>query len=159
MRNTKRKFLCMLLVLLLCFIWGNSMLPASSSSALSQWVKDVVNALFGQLDTDITVTSHSTLRKFAHATEFAMLGIVIAGLLEWNFKKNCHLFLLAGILVAFFDETIQLFVEGRAAQVSDVWIDLGGFFFGGLLAFALGSLWRRWHTKNNDNNHKPGGLS
>lgn len=94
------------------------------------------------MTTDSTEVSHSVLRKIAHATEFALLGVVVAKLMNFDFKKYCWHFLLSGLGVAFFDETIQLFSEGRAAQISDVWIDLGGYFVGGLLAFGIGALIR-----------------
>ncbi|MDD5833249.1 MAG: VanZ family protein [Clostridiales bacterium] len=35
-----------------------------------------------------------------------------------------------GLLTALTDETIQLFVEGRSGQITDVWIDFAGVCFG-----------------------------
>ena len=39
-------------------------------------------------------------------------------------------------MIPFVDETIQLFVEGRSGQVSDVWLDLAGALCG-----LLGLCW------------------
>ena len=58
--------------------------------------------------------------------------------------------------MGFFDETILLFSEGRAAQISDVWIDLGGYFVGGLLAFGIGAL-IRYRQKHRTIYHRNGG--
>lgn len=132
------------LVLMLCFIWGNSLLPASYSSALSLWAKDLLSTLLGSVSTEETVTvSHNILRKLAHISEFALLGVAVARLMDFRFRKYCWYFFFSGLVVAFFDETIQLFSEDRGAQISDVWIDLGGYFLGGLLSFGIAALVRR----------------
>lgn len=141
------------LVLILCFIWGNSLLPATYSSVWSGWVKDVINALFSSVTEQDAVSSVSILRKFAHATEFSLLGIAVAMCMHFDFKKYYLHFLISGLVVAFFDETIQLFVEGRGAQISDVWIDLVGYFVGGLLSFAIAALLRR-HKLLREHNHR-----
>lgn len=137
-----------LLVLVLCFIWGNSLLPASVSSALSLWVKAVVSSFLGEISSDAVAPTHTNLRKIAHVTEFAILGAVVASFFRWEFKKHGWHFLLSGIVVAFFDETIQIFVEGRGAQVSDIWIDLGGYFLGGLVCFGIGGLLKKRKNSN-----------
>lgn len=146
------------LILILCFIWGNSLLPATYSSVLSGWVKDAINALFSSVTEQDTVSSVNTLRKFAHATEFSLLGIAVAMCMHFDFKKYYLYFFASGLVVAFFDETIQLFVEGRGAQISDVWIDLTGYFVGGLLSFGVASLVRRhqWFGKNKQKNRNGG---
>ena len=56
--------------------------------------------------------------------------------------------LFAGLLAAVIDETIQLFVEGRAGMIVDVWIDLGGVVFGSLLMLGFYALYRRKKIKD-----------
>lgn len=36
----------------------------------------------------------------------------------------------AVLFMPFVDETIQLFVEGRSGQISDVWLDMAGIVTG-----------------------------
>ena len=43
----------------------------------------------------------------------------------------------AGVLIAFCDETIQLFVPGRSGQVSDMWIDVSGYLLGMVCMLVL----------------------
>ena len=45
--------------------------------------------------------------------------------------------LLLGLLTALCDETIQLFVEGRSGQISDVWLDAAGIATGALLIWIF----------------------
>ena len=51
--------------------------------------------------------------------------------------------LLAGLMTALTDETIQLFSLGRSSQVTDVWIDFAGVVTGTLLAFLVQAIVRR----------------
>lgn len=76
------------------------------------------------------MTGDSVLRKMAHAAEFAALGVELTVLLRVLLRKEGSLLLLCGVTVALTDETIQLFVSGRAGLVKDVWIDMGGFCLG-----------------------------
>lgn len=144
MNPKPKKILLILLILTVCFIWGNSMMPASVSSALSTWVQSVVNGFLGGVAEESTEVGHGTLRKIAHLLEFATFGALYGGFLRWDLKKKWWAVLLGGIGVAFIDETIQLFSDGRGAQVSDIWIDLGGFFIGLFLSAVVYHLVKRW---------------
>lgn len=42
-----------------------------------------------------------------------------------------------GFTVAFIDETIQTFSPGRGPEIADVWLDMGGFACGGMIAFLI----------------------
>ena len=76
-KTTFRLRLCVtLLVLNLIFIWGNSLLPGEISGAFSRWVKELLGIAPGDPH-----TGHGLLRKIAHFTEFALLGITL----------RCHL--------------------------------------------------------------------
>ena len=133
---TKReKLLLGLVILTLCFIWGNSLMPASVSGAISDWVSEVLSRLLHlPLNTD---AGHGTVRKLAHATEYLVLGAELTVLLRfWRTRPWGEVF-LCGIGAALADETIQLFVEGRAGQIRDVWIDLGGFCVGVLICLLI----------------------
>jgi VanZ family protein len=131
----KTRLLLGLIVLTLCFIWGNSLLPATISGGISDFVSQLLSHLFGTaLSTD---TGHGVVRKLAHATEFAALGAELTALWRVLRHEDPTRVALGGVGAALIDETIQLFVEGRSGQIRDVWIDLSGFAVGCLLCWVL----------------------
>ena len=115
----KKKIFLILTVVWLCFIFGHSMMPASTShkesSALLQWLQQFLPFL-----------SHKLLRKLAHFSIFAVLGALLYGLFRQYERFHLLKPIGAALCGAFTDETIQLFVPGRSGQVSDIWIDLSG---------------------------------
>ena len=120
-----------LTVLILCFIWGNSLLPGELSGRFSGWVREILDMLLpGELP---GATGGGLLRKIAHFTEFAALGAV----LTWRFgmlEKRKTMALVYGFGAACLDETIQLFVPDRGPGIRDVAIDTCGVAAGmGLL--------------------------
>lgn len=134
----RQKILTGLIVLTLCFIWGNSLMPGTISGAISDWVGAVLSRLFGgAVD---TTAGHGVLRKLAHGTEYLVLGVELTLLLRLWQHRPWSLLALCGMSTALFDETIQLFVAGRSGQIRDVWIDLGGFCAGVLLAILVEKL-------------------
>lgn len=113
-----------LTVLLLCFIWGNSLLPGEISGRLSDWVKDILAALLPGQVPGVT-TGGGLLRKIAHFSEFAALGACLC----WRFgmlNKRKFLALVYGFGAACVDETIQAFVPDRGPSPKDVAIDTCG---------------------------------
>ena len=117
-----------LIALILCFIWGNSLLPGEISGKVSDWVKELLADLFPGEVPGVT-TGGGLLRKIAHFTEFAALGASLTwrfGMLEKR-KSNA---LVCGALAACMDETIQLFVPDRGPAIRDVVIDTCGVLAG-----------------------------
>ena len=130
-----RRLLGVLSVLTLLFIWGNSLLPAATSSALSNWVKSILPDFGGQEGE----VSTFFIRKLAHFTEYAVLG----ALLTWRAllgsaeeRPPLRNLALMGVFAALIDETIQM-TNDRSAQVRDVWIDFGGFTLGVLAVWGI----------------------
>ena len=120
-----------LLCINLIFIWGNSLLPGEISGAFSDWVKDLLKALFG--GGSGSGGSGGLLRKLAHFTEFTCLGLCLCWLVCMVRTSPLAHWLLplgGGILAACIDETIQLFVPLRGPAVKDVGIDTLGVFLG-----------------------------
>ena len=140
-RTDRRIRICTaLLIANLCFIWGNSLLPGEISGALSDWVKSILEAILP--GDGISTPGGGLLRKLAHFTEFAALGIW----LFWLFSmlgKHRSLALLCGTLAACMDETIQIFVPDRGPGLRDVIIDTCGVVAGMMLLQIGYSLWRR----------------
>ena len=113
-----------LIACILCFIWGNSLLPGSLSGAFSDWVKDMLAFLLPGEVPGVT-TGGGLLRKIAHFSEFAALGAALC----WRFgmlEKKKILALAYGFGAACVDETIQVFVPDRGPGLKDVAIDTCG---------------------------------
>ena len=136
-RTDTRLRLCIaLLICNLIFIWGNSLLPGEVSGDFSDRVKAILQQLFSH---DPQGTSGSgLLRKEAHFTEFAALGMCLAWLHGMLQKGKLRPFLW-GVLAAAVDETIQRFVPDRGPSLRDVCIDSAGVLTGIVL------LWLGYH--------------
>ena len=126
----KKRILSILILLNLALIWGNSMLTGLSSEAVSGGVL----ALLGRyLPVLLTEAGHTLLRKAAHFSEFALLGLLYTGRHRLSKGETPLHLMLFGMTVACIDETIQIFTPGRASSLIDVWIDASGFALGLLL--------------------------
>ncbi len=136
----KRLKLCtFLLVCNLTFIWGNSLLPGEISGAISDWVKWLLSSI---LPAGPESGGGGLLRKAAHFTEFAALGM----LLGWRFGmkgKPKHLPWFWGTAAACVDETIQRFVPDRGPSLWDVALDSCGVATGMVLLYLGHSYLRK----------------
>ena len=126
----KSKKFFVIFILWIAFIYSNSLIPATESTEVSQGIS-VRLYEFLHLGLDFQVF-HIFIRKCAHFVEYMMLGI-----LAFYAFKNWKVAICLGILVACFDETIQLFVEGRSGQISDVLLDSCGVIFGNLMGHFI----------------------
>ncbi|GLC83387.1 VanZ family protein [Lacrimispora brassicae] len=127
-------------LLYIMFIFSNSMKPAKISSADSGWVLRMAQESFGSMGISTRWLTEHMIRKTGHFSEYTLLGILLYGWVKsYGFPTERRYFirLTAGFMVPFVDETIQLMVEGRSGQISDVWLDCGGVAFGLLLAALL----------------------
>ena len=132
--------LCGLLALLwLAFIWGRSLQPAAISSQESGAVLNGLTELLRALGLP-ALLDMTMVRKGAHMAEYALLALLGYGSgirLERGLARRLEGLLFLCMGSALIDETIQLFVEGRSGQVSDIWVDLGGACLGLLAALLL----------------------
>ena len=114
-----------LLALTLCFIWGNSLMPGKASSAESSFFLQLLRPFIELLGVTDLKLAHTVLRKIAHFSEYAVLGV-----LAWRAlgRERITVSALVGIVAPCLDETIQLFVPGRVGAIGDVLIDMAGFF-------------------------------
>lgn len=137
LRTRKRLVLCInLLCINLCFIWGNSLLPGEISGAISGWLRNLIAALLGG-STDGPDTGHGLLRKLAHFTEFACLGLLFCWLFGMLQAKWPLWSLLCGAAAAAIDETIQIFVPERGPAIKDVGIDTLGICLGIVIIYII----------------------
>lgn len=132
-RTTPRLVINAAIVLgLLCFIWGNSLLPGKDSGNLSGFVGMILQKLLPFLDLQ-SETGMYLLRKAAHFSEFAALGMSFAwlfGMLSEKRLWSLSLPLISGATVAAIDETIQIFSPDRGPSIKDVCIDTCGVITG-----------------------------
>ena len=142
-RSAKRLRLCYtLLCLLLVFIWGNSLMPAEISAGFSGWIKEILDKLLPGFSTGDGETGHHLLRKLAHFSEFAALGVTLSwlgGMKEW--KR--YLPLACGVSAACVDEFLQLFSPGRSASIVDVGFDSSGGLTGMILLWSGYAIYQR----------------
>lgn len=147
----KIRICILLLILNLCFIWGNSLLPAEVSQAFSDTVQEVLESFCEE--ENLTLSGSGLLRKVAHFTEFTVLGL----LLRWLFallRKQYRYVLPLGMAAACVDETIQFFVPGRSPGLLDVGIDTCGILTGMFLLQIGYLMLRRNHPTQYGGNRK-----
>ena len=137
-------------VLVLCFIYGNSLQNGEESMQTSDAVVEVVKPIVDPKDQIEDETFSTIVRKLAHFTEFFWLGMAICGVmlsarayprLASVRASEALLFLL---VCAVADEFLQSFT-GRTSSVRDVLIDFGGALCGMLLTMLVvrGAVWLR----------------
>ena len=95
--------------------------------------------------------TESFIRKAAHFSEYFAIGGLLMSCAYGFDRLRPQRFgvrvLFAGMLTALIDETIQLFSEGRAGMIADVWIDMGGVVCGAALMLGFYTLLRRRRAK------------
>lgn len=130
------------LALWVCFIWGHSFIPGDDSAAESGFFVAVLSPIFDALRVvDVDLRS-LMVRKFAHFSEHAVLGILAMGAARALFGEKRHWWvfpLVVCVAVPCIDETIQMFIPGRGPAIGDVCIDLAGCATGALLTLLV---WR-----------------
>ena len=141
--RTARLMLCLAVW---AFIFSNSMQGGEASSQRSDAVMAMVNRVLAGAGGG-PVESWA-LRKAAHFAEFAALGAsLILALRCWlpglPIRRQFPLAFTTGVVSAVFDETIQLFSQGRSARFSDVLLDSAGVLAGMLAAVLFRQLLRR----------------
>ena len=139
----KRCFMTLITILWMCLIFACSARNGNQSAAQSQ----SIGRLFGTIvfsdfkewerdaQEEFAERWDYPIRKLAHFTEYAILGILLAGtFLLWDLsvKEAISLGVAIGIAYAISDEIHQYFVPGRACQLMDMIIDSGGVIIGGL---------------------------
>ena len=101
-RNHRLWVYSCLAVLLLCFIWGNSMLPGEVSGEISGGLMAYVGELFSAFGSN----GELVLRKCAHFSEYAALGFFLGGAFTAGGQRKSQrlpLCLLCGLLTACLD--------------------------------------------------------
>ncbi len=150
-RKKIRLILTVLIGMNLAFIWGNSAMTGEQSGDMSGSILAIVAGIFPVFAGE---NGHFLLRKLAHFSEFACLGL-LTGARKLAGGEKLRLSLSGfGLAVACIDETIQLYVPTRASSLIDVWIDTAGFFTGSMVLLLGHKIYIRYKQRKS----KSGGL-
>ena len=143
------------LVIILTFLWISiifsfSLQPADDSSKMSSglvaWLIEYVLSIFSveNVSAEQLDMLHLLVRKCAHFTEFFILGVLMyRSVCQTRVVRKVLCALCLCVLVAMSDETIQLFVDGRAGRWMDVLIDSCGSFTGIWIVIKMTALWKK----------------
>lgn len=127
--------------------------PATVSSDMSGGViEQVIGSItpgFADLPAEeqaaVVASWQTVVRKGAHVSEYAVLGILTWMALSGHLARRWVRTAVAagiGLLYAASDEIHQIFVPGRGPGVVDVLIDFSGVCIGVALAAGATALWR-----------------
>ena len=155
-RNLYRITTGILVIMWMCLIFSFSSQPADESSRVSgglchRLVGDVNDSLHLELSEErteqISESIEYPVRKAAHMTEYAILGLLsfvfYGGFLPRE-KKRYIAALLTAACYAATDEFHQYFVPGRSSEFRDVCIDTAGAAIALLLLYLI---WRIYDSK------------
>ncbi|MGV8149990.1 MAG: VanZ family protein [Alkaliphilus sp.] len=113
-------------LLWMALIFNLSSQPANQSNKLSEGVTkiivDTVERVAPSTDFDLSRLNH-IVRKNAHFFAYLVLSLLVMNAVRRTGGSDIKLTLLICVLYAISDETHQIFVPGRSAQVSDILID------------------------------------
>ena len=131
-----------LLSALVAFIWSRSLADISQSMSESDIFTDWAMVLLGRWLSRDTVSF--LVRKTAHFTEYAALGLMSCALFFPCRQQRRRFFLACGLclVIAAADESLQLLTD-RSARLADVGLDVCGSLFGAGLFYALRTRFRR----------------
>ena len=133
----------LLTLLVLSFIFSNSLQTAEVSAARSGRLAGLLKAFFDPNNRLTDGQFDHYVRKAAHFCEFGALGFCLMGLFD-SFaakrkgRQRFAAFALAAVFAAA-DESLQFFSDGRAPRIGDVFIDSAGSLCG--VCFLLLILW------------------
>ena len=142
---------CVLSLAINAFIIVHSCLNASQSSEASSGIVDFIAKIINGIkagtinDSNYGAFSNFIRKAIGHFGLFMVNGLLtsLAIYLLFNpfrWSKYWLLYLMSlgtGLLVAITTELIQLNVEGRSGEFTDVLIDFGGYLLGFLIIFLI----------------------
>lgn len=121
-------------ILVITFIFSRSLTPDYISQEESGDITGFLNFLL-----PFELSDH-IVRKIAHFIEFACLGVFTSISVFSFYRKpfnGTFIKLFVCLAVAVTDEALQLNVQGRSGQITDVILDFSGSFFGILIITLL----------------------
>lgn len=149
-----------LLLALYMLIFGFSAQDGETSGSLSQIISEKCVELFNNLSgghwtesfmRDLAEYFEHPLRKLAHFSEYACMGILLYALWSQWIRKGRKLYVLIMLWIfcsAGLDEFHQLFVPGRYGSFADVLLDTCGGVFGMFLCVGIGKIRERMRRRH-----------
>ncbi len=120
----------------------------TESSETSGFVTKMLSLVFGDN------VPEAIVRTFGHFSEFAALGFLSTNCFyAFKEKRKPVLCSFLSWLYAWTDEIHQIFVDGRAFQISDLLVDLGGIICGTMLITVIILLTEKLKEKKRSRNH------
>lgn len=146
-----RCLLVALTILTVAFIFSNSLEDSSTSASTSESVGEVIEDAVNNVVSGGTIHRGdegfieiplNIIRDLAHVAEFVCLGFLLLLTHRSYGGRLSHIYypVLIGSAVAFTDEIIQIFVPGRAFELTDWMLDDVGVLIGTLIGVVLGYL-------------------
>ena len=141
--RASKRFTVFIIILSVCavtFAFVNSLMPAEVSQGESGGVLAFIVQTLEALGIQAELTDR-LIRKTAHFTEFAVIGMLFEVCAYCFYRPKPRKFLpqvlLAGLLTALTDETLQLYADKRSGMIADVWLDFSGVVTGAVLITLL----------------------
>ena len=140
-------FSWLLVLVILGFIFNLSAQDAEESKELSD---SLVSKIFQWLQVYI---DGELIRKFAHMLEFTALSFSLYNgiLATWEIKKAPLISLMLTVICAVGDELHQIFVPGRAFQLSDILVDSIGAIIGVVAYLIMYKIYSNLKERGNKN--------
>ena len=138
----------LIMILIFGFSSQNREESATVSRGLTQYIADIISYILKLTENqklDLISNIHGLIRKIAHFIIYTSLGISsTAFFISYLYKKRKSITLITSVgfccFYAITDEIHQIFVDGRAFQLSDLAVDLGGVVLGTIVFTMLISL-------------------
>ncbi|WP_250278322.1 VanZ family protein [[Clostridium] colinum] len=133
--NLKKIVYLICTVLVVIFIFYNSMQNGTSSSNASAIVLNFINDIIANIGLDFKLEGYF-IRKLAHFVEFFIFGFFIMLTFEAFTNKIFSIIgfpLFFAIFIPVIDEYIQIYSNGRSSSVKDVLLD----FFGATVGISI----------------------
>lgn len=140
----KRTIFIIAAVIATLFIFENSLQSGDVSSKSSNAIADAVRKGWEFLGFTINrKTMNQFVRKTAHVLEFGLQGLFLTGCYSGKFSQRIIYVFFFGLMTACVDEFIQVFSDGRASMIQDVFLDFIGTAVGLLVYWFLHNLKRK----------------
>ena len=152
-RAVRYSFL-LLAILWMGLIFGFSSQSATESGGLSAYISEPVTNWLASRSGELSSAERYALylrvdnfvRKTAHFTEYAILGMLLTAVLRAFGIKKAWISWLIGAVYAVTDEWHQSYSPGRASQITVVLIDAAGVLCGVAIYYLAKYIWRRLHV-------------
>lgn len=136
----KKISLIVLIVWMIVVFWLSAC-TASESSSQSGFFVRIVCRIFNIKNVELMSV---IIRKLAHLTEFFILGVLAINYIRfYNMKYKYLISICFGFFYACTNEFHQMFVPGRAGQLTDVLIDTLGVALGCFVFYIILKLIKR----------------